>query len=308
MSNTSQNGATGTNVPAPQNQKLSTNRVFDDQIALQVMNYINDRSKDGALVLPSGYIAENAITAAKLHLFELKDKENKLIIDQVTVPSVVNAMTKMVTNGWNISKKQCCFIKYGNQLTCQPEYFGNLMTAKRDADVKEVNGQCVYQGDEFVYEVNTETGRKRLVKHVPKLDNQDITKIKGAYAVVVYNDNTTKLEIMTIAQIKDAWNQGAAKGKSGAHTNFTDQMAIKTVCNRAVKIDIGTSDDSEILGDNDPPLAARKKDIAEKGSKKELNIQDTAFEEVSKGSNPSSQEEHHEQPAENLSGPKEPGY
>lgn len=52
---------------------------------------------------------------------------------------------------------------------------------------------------------------------------------------------------MNINQIKNAWNQGYAKGGSGAHKNFTDEMAKKTVINRACKMFANTSDDSDLL-------------------------------------------------------------
>lgn len=269
----------GSNTPATQNQKLSTHKVFDEEIVTQVNNYIKQKESEG-LILPADYSATNALASAKLHLLELRDKDGNLIVDQVTLPSVVNSLTRMVTSGWNVAKHQCSFIKYGNQLICQPEYFGNLLIAKRDANVKEVNGQCVYQGDEFVYEVNTETGRMKLVKHVPKLENRNNTKIKGAYAIVVYNDNTTRLEVMTIEEIRNAWNMGAMKGGSPAHKNFTDQMAIKSVENRAVKIDINTSDDSEIMPD-DLPLQTRETKKAEASNKKDISTEDIPYEDLS---------------------------
>lgn len=300
------------NVPATQQQKLSTHRVFDEQIIVQVNDYINKKVTEG-LVIPPDYNVSNALALAKLHLMELKDNDGNLIVDQCTLPSVVNSLTKMVLSGYNIAKKHCCFIKYGNQLACQPEYFGNLMVAKRDANVKEVNGQCVYQGDEFVYHVDTTTGRKQLVKHDMKLENQDITKIKGAYAVVVYNDNTTRLETMTMGQIKAAWNMGAAKGNSKAHNNFTDQMAIKVVENRAVKIDINSSDDSEVMGDNnDLSLQNREQSKTEKANKKELSAENVDFEEISRPENivtpvtPAQQKESIKEPAGELFSDKDP--
>jgi len=266
-------------VSALQNQKLSTHKVFDEEIVSKVNNYIKQKETEG-LIIQSDYSVTNALAAAKLHLLELKDSSGNLIVDQCSLPSVVNALTKMVTSGFNVAKHQCSFIKYGDQLICQPEYFGNLMIAKRDANVKEVNGQCVYQGDEFIYEVNTETGRLKLVKHEPKLENRNNGKIKGAYAIVVYNDNTTRLEVMTMDEIKAAWNMGAMRGASPAHKNFTDQMAIKSVENRAVKIDINTSDDSEIMPD-DLPLQTRETKKAEAGNKKELSTEDITYEDLS---------------------------
>lgn len=268
------------NVPAQQNQKLSTHKVFDEQIIVQVNEYITKKMSEG-LVIPPEYNVSNALTSAKLHLLNLKDDSGKLIVDQCTLPSVVNSLTTMVVSGYNVAKKQCAFIKYGDVLTCQPEYFGNLMVAKRDANVKDVNAQCVYQGDEFVYEVDTTTGRMRLVKHVPKLENQDMSKIKGVYAIVLFEDGTTKLEIMTKAQVESAWSMGAAKGKSKLHLQFTDQAFKKTVMNRAVKIEINSSDDSEVMGEStDAPLQAREQNKAEKANKKEISAENVDFEEI----------------------------
>lgn len=274
-------GAKGSKTPAPQTQqRVATHKVFDEEIVAKVTAYIKEKEGQG-LVIPPDYSVTNALTMAKLHLLDLRDDSGKLIVEQCTIPSIVNALTDMVLSGYNIAKKHCAFIKYGDKLSCQPEYFGNLMTAKRDAEVKEVNGQCVYQGDELIYEIDTSSGRKKLIKHVPKLENQDISKIKGAYAIVVYDDNTTKMEIMTIDQIRRSWEMGAAKGKSKAHINFTDQQALKTVMNRAVKIDINSSDDSEVLGEQDDlPKQTRDKKIQEKTGKKEVKTEDVTYEEV----------------------------
>ncbi|MPN64903.1 hypothetical protein SDC9_212681 [bioreactor metagenome] len=60
-------------------------------------------------------------------------------------------------------------------------------------------------------------------------------------------DGQNYVEVMNIGQIKKSWNQGAAKGNSGAHQNFADEMAKKTVINRACKMFVNTSDDSELL-------------------------------------------------------------
>ena len=51
---------------------------------------------------------------------------------------------------------------------------------------------------------------------------------------------------MSINQIQTSWNQGGSKGNSPAHKNFADQMAIKTVLNRACKLLISSSDDAAL--------------------------------------------------------------
>ena len=152
----------------------------------------------------------------------------------------------MVING-EYPQKHCYFIMYGNRLEWQERYLGKLMRAKRDTEIGKVNAQVIYEGDEFVYTID-ENGEKQLVKHVPNLANIDNTKILAAYAVVINKDGSRHIEVMTRTQIQKAWEQGAMKGKSGAHTNFTDQMCMKTVIQRACKIALDSTADP---GDDD---------------------------------------------------------
>ena len=88
------------------------------------------------------------------------------------------------------------------------------------------------------------------------------------------NDGKIDVEIMNIVQIRDAWNQGATKGASPAHKNFPDQMAIKTVINRACKLIIRGSDDSALFS-NDDETNVVDREIAENA-----NVETISFEDV----------------------------
>jgi recombination protein RecT len=59
-------------------------------------------------------------------------------------------------------------------------------------------------------------------------------------------DGSKKTTLMTIDQIHKAWAQGQTKGNSPAHKNFPDEMAKKSVINRACKIAIKSSNDSSL--------------------------------------------------------------
>lgn len=124
---------------------------------------------------------------------------------------------------------------------------GTIAVTKRLSGVKNVFANCIYEDDEFDYEFNLETGVKRITKHNQDFKNINPDKILGAYAVVVREDEENYIEVMNISQIKKAWNQGNAKGNSGAHNNFADEMAKKTVISRACKLFANTSDDSDLL-------------------------------------------------------------
>jgi len=259
-----------------------------EQTVGRVYDHLTELEKLGQIVFPKDYNVGNALKAAGLHLLELVDKNGKSVYEVCKTSSIVNALMEMCMDGLSVAKKQGYLIIYGDKLHWQPDYRGNILKAKRDADVKEVNANCIYKGDEFKYEVNTATGRMKLVSHVPDFDNQDITKIKGAYAIVVFNDNTSELTVMTMDQIKRSWLQGFGGGNTKAHQNFTDRMCRKTVINRAVNNIIGASDDSSAMPEidddeervNDLPLQTREAAKTEKANKKEISTEDIQYEDV----------------------------
>lgn len=241
MTQTSQQGGT----QQPQTQLTSQNQTalkrMQEETTQQILDKVNCWQETGELILPKDYKVGNAIKLAWLYLQTVEDRSHRKAIDVCTKDSICNALLDMVLHG-EYPKKHCYFIVYGDRLEWNERYLGKYMRAKRDTEIEAVYPQVVYQGDEFVYTID-ELGQYQLVKHVPNLDNLDITKIKAAYAIVVNKDKTRHMEIMTLDQIKKSWMQGAAKGTSGAHTNFTDQMCKKTVMARACKIALDSQAD-----------------------------------------------------------------
>lgn len=236
----------------PQTQLTSQNATalkrMQEETTQQIMERVTGWQETGEVVLPKGYHVGNAIKLAWLYLQTVENLQHQKAIDHCTKDSICNALLNMVING-EYPQKHCYFIMYGNRLEWQERYLGKLMRAKRDTEIGKVNAQVIYEGDEFVYTID-ENGEKQLVKHVPNLANIDNTKILAAYAVVINKDGTRHIEVMTKEQIQKAWEQGPMKGKSGAHTNFTDQMCMKTVIQRACKIALDSTADP---GDDDDP-------------------------------------------------------
>lgn len=212
-----------------------------------VLGRVNDMTEHGELQIPADYSPENALKSAWLNLQEVRDKSGKLAIESCSKESVANALLDMVVQGITPAKNQCYFIPYGDQLQLQRSYMGTVAVAKRFSDVKDVFAQCVFSGDEFDYAIDVATGNKIITKHTQKLENIDITRIKAVYAVVVRENTDNFTEIMTMEQVRKAWGQGKMNGTSGAHKNFTEEMAKKTVINRACKMFINTSNDNPIL-------------------------------------------------------------
>ena len=235
-------------------------RELQDNTTNAVLSHLMDLQGDGKIQLPDNYSAGTQLKLAWLKLQEISNRDGHRALDVCTKESIVNALLEMTVQGLSVAKKQGDFIMYGNKLEFQLEYHGVIALARRLGGVVGVpTANIIYEGDEFAFEIDNATGKKRIVKHIQDFMNIDMNKIKGAYATLQLTDGTTYVEIMNIGQIRQAWMQGATKGQSPAHKNFPDQMAMKTVISRACKLFISTSDDSGLyLGTGDGEEASEK--------------------------------------------------
>lgn len=229
---------------ATQSQEQKVLQKSEPALVEQVMMKVKSLEEIGGLMLPKDYSAGNALRAAWFDIMEVTDKAGVSVIKSCTRESICSAMLKMVTQGLNPAKKQCSFIPYGDKLTMQREYPGTIALARRYGKLKDISPVIIYEGDIFEYSIDNVTGRKKIIKHEQKLENIDESKIKGCYAIITFEDETTDMEVMTMAQIRKSWEQGQTKGKGPAHLNFPGEMAKKTVIGRACKILISSSDDS----------------------------------------------------------------
>lgn len=228
-----------------------------------VMKQVEELQQTGGLVLPKDYNVNNALKSAWIYIQTIETRTKQKAIDVCTKLSICNCLLEMVIRGQH-PKKHCYFIPCGNSLEYWERYTGKVLRAKRDTKIQDVVAQIVYEGDKFVYTVD-ENGYYQLVSHETAIENINPDKIKAAYAVVIYKDGSKHLEIMTIDQIRKSWQQGAARGTSGAHQNFTDQMCKKTVIARACKIELDSATDGEEedLSMTPPSAAEATRDAAQ---------------------------------------------
>lgn len=227
---------------------------YKNRLTTSVLNKIGDLRK-GGITVPVGYSPDNQIYLAFLKLTAMQGKKGGPLLSEVTPQSVANALLNMCIKGLSMEKGQCTFIQYGNEVQLQQEYHGTIALAKRYG-AGDPQAQVIYEGDEFAYEINPQTGKKRVVKHVQKLENINNEKIVGAWCLVPYADHPEKdpkVEIMTMDEIRRSWMQGPTKGQSPAHKNFPQEMAKKTVIGRACKLFISTSDDAGVYDNTQPP-------------------------------------------------------
>lgn len=228
---------------------LQAAKTLVDQTAEAISGLVHS----GKLLLPSNYSVENALKSAWLTLQEVKDKNQKPALEVCTKASIVNALMDMAVQGLNPAKKQCYFIVYGNQLTMQRSYFGDVsIVTERIIPGSEVFAACVYEGDELEYEIVR--GQRRVTKHVQKLENVAPGSITAAYAGVVNADGEyVNFVLMPWDQIERSWSMSKTytyneqNNKEGTHQKFTEDMCERTVKRKVCKTIINNSSDRMLL-------------------------------------------------------------
>ncbi len=211
-----------------------------------VLNKIHQFQANGQIYFPNNYSPENALKSAWLKLQEVKDKNGKLALEVCTQPSIANALLNMVIQGLNPMKNQCYFIPYGNQLTLMRSYFGSIAVAKQFGEIVDITAEVIYEGDKVETEIKK--GKTIILSHTRSFENINKAKVVGAYATILYTNNTEESLVMTIDQIKTSWKKSKLNpdSKESTHSQFTEDMCKRTVINKICKYYINTKDDSNL--------------------------------------------------------------
>ena len=223
------------------------NRVAQQQKPTKLTDLVLDRVKQMQdtqdLSLPKNYNASNALNAAFLELQKVQDRNHRPALEVCTHDSIVKSLLDMTLQGLSPAKDQCYFIVYGNELQMQRSYFGTVAAVKRLDGVKKVRAEVVHEDDAFAIGANEDM--ELIVKQfIPKFENQD-KPIIGAFAMIK-TDEGTDFTVMTKKEINQSWAQTRQKNNK-VQQNFSQEMAKRTVLNRAAKMFINTSDDSDLL-------------------------------------------------------------
>lgn len=268
------------------NQVVEKKNETVNEFVGKIQDHLKTLNEESTIDLPQNYSLGNAVRSAYLKLLETKDKNGKKAMEVCTKTSITNAMLSMVIQGISPAKSQCYFVVYGDQLTLMRSYMGTVAVTKRIKGVVDVKSYCIYEGDEIETEFDITSGTLQINKFNPKFENIDNKKILGAFAMIIGENGPIHTEIMTLAQIQAAWNQGASKGGSGAHKNFSEEMAKKSVINRACKMFVNTSDDADILLDEfnktseNDEIDPVKKEISNNANKELLDFEEEENKEI----------------------------
>jgi len=260
----------------------------------------------GELHLPPNYSVENAMKSAWLILQNTVDKDKRPVLQVCTRDSIANALLDMAVQGLNPAKKQGYFIAYGKQLVFQRSYFGTMAVTKRVAGAKDIFAEVVYKGDEFEYTIKN--GNKYITKHIQRIENVDPDNIVAAYCTIIFDDDRQFTDIMTWQEIQKAWSKSKMNpDKDGStHKEFAQEMARKTVINRACKRYLNSSDDGSLLmyhvnrADEVIAEAEVEAEIEENANQELIDI-DADYELLDEGADTEeSAEDTEEQPADKL--------
>lgn len=232
-----------------QSNQLSPEQQKEKQNAFVtvVAQKIEKMQEQGQISLPGNYSAANALQAAYFTLTAVDFKTKVALIDKVTPESVAFALQDMAIQGLSVAKKQGYFIAYGDKLQFMRSYHGTQAVIKRLTGIKELWANVIWKGEEFEVEYN-ERGVLTFKAH--KADWRAATgqkeDIEGAYCIIEHEDGRQYLTVMTMAEINTSWSQSS---NQSVQNKYPQEMAKRTVINRAAKAFLNTSDDSDLLVD-----------------------------------------------------------
>lgn len=212
--------------------------LLQKDITDNIARKLDELKKDGGLAIPANYNPANALKSA---FFEMTNSASGNLLEKCSRESIANSLLNMAIQGLSPAKKQCYFVPYGQNLSMQRSYFGTQKVVKSLTNVDDIWATIIYEGDEFDIEI--EGGRERIAKHTTSFLNRD-NDIIGAYCIIKKSDGEEVLTVMTRKEIEASWSQ--SKNKS-VQNKFPQEMAKRTVINRAAKAFINTSDDSDAL-------------------------------------------------------------
>lgn len=215
-----------------------TQRSLDEQ----VIGNLN-RLQEQGLEMPPGYSPQNALKSA---FFELTNNSGGNLLQLAannpeTKTSISNALLDMVIQGLSPAKKQCYFIKYGNKVQLMRSYFGTMAVLDRVTGGAEITPVVVREGD--VFEIAMDGPDLVVAKHETSFENLD-NDIKAAYVVIKLANGKEVTTVMTKKQIDKSWSKAKTKN---VQNDFPEEMAKRTVINRAAKYLINTSNDNDLF-------------------------------------------------------------
>ncbi|MDN7043153.1 recombinase RecT [Lactiplantibacillus plantarum] len=212
---------------------------MSNELVTMVNNNIEDMKNNEGLSLPPDYSVGNALNSAYLILSDTS--KGQPLLDKCDQGSVIKALMNMAIQGLSPAKNQCYFIPYGNQLVMQRSYFGSISVVKRLSNVKDIQAQVVHKDDTF--KIGGKDGVLVVKEFEPSFENLD-KPIIGAFAWIEDINGNRTYTVMTKKDIDISWSHAKTKK---VQNEFPEEMAKRTVINRAAKFYINSSSDNDLF-------------------------------------------------------------
>lgn len=168
-------------------------------------------------------------------------------LEKCTVESFYRSVIEAANYGYALDGKNAYPIPYGNEITCSFDYKALVTAARRAGSIRDARMQVVHKNDEFDwYEENGSIKYRFRIAE----DEANRGDIRGAYAVVILPDGTTRFEYMSRKEL-DKVRKASKSPDSPAWVNWPDRMFGKAVLKRALQgLDLDPSVEQMIDHDN----------------------------------------------------------
>lgn len=154
-------------------------------------------------------------------------------IEKCEPMTVARTMLKGAFLGLDFFNKECYAIPYGSQLNFQTDYKGEIKLAKKYSinSIKDIYAKLVREGDEFEESI---VNGQQTINFKPKAFNN--RAIIGAFAVVLFKDNSMMYEAMSKEEIENIRENFSKAKNSAAWAKTPGEMYKKTVLRRLCKL------------------------------------------------------------------------
>lgn len=137
----------------------------------------------------------------------------------------------------NTPEGDAYIIPYGDKVQFQTGYKGLIKLARRSGEIKTINAELVFDGDDF----DVELGSERRIVHKPNylLDRTAYIKVTHAYATALLTNGEFVFEVLSRKELNKVQQAGAT---NGPWKSWPERMALKTalkrLCNLLPKDDV----------------------------------------------------------------------
>lgn len=161
---------------------------------------------------------------------------NRPAIEAASASSIREVALKVITEDIDLSKKQAVLIPYGNDITLQKQFYGNVALAKQVfGNNIEFYSQLVYPGDTFEIIKNGNGFGRDKYEHTTSPKNMVVVKdnykqsatptFVYTYVVDLTTDKVIATNCFSYERCYNSWTQAGIKP---THKKFPGEMMIKT--------------------------------------------------------------------------------